>query len=144
ALEGGLDTAHASYLHNNDLADRDRLLVRDGAPRIEVCETGYGYYYVARRDAGADGEWVRPYHYVLPFQQMRPNVAGGTGGGGIPRCDGHLWVPIDDHTTHVYNWMCSYDEARPLTPELAEKLEARYGRGRDDYVPGTFRLKAGA
>ena len=143
ALEGGLDTAHATYLHNNKLGDRDGLLVRDGAPKIEVFETPYGYYYVSTRKAG-DEDYVRLYHYILPFQQMRPNVQPGAGGNaGVPRYDGHLWVPIDDEQTHVFNWMCGYGEEHPITHEYAESLEARYGRGRDDFVPGTFHLKAG-
>ncbi len=45
-LEGGLDTAHVSFLHNNRIGDRNNLFTRDGAPRIEVYETDYGYHYV--------------------------------------------------------------------------------------------------
>ena len=144
ALEGGLDTAHASYLHNEDLTDKSRLVQRDGAPAIEVFETDYGYYYVSTRKAGADGEYVRVYHYIMPFQQMRPNAMTGKGGTGtaVPRYDGHLWVPIDDYNTHVFNWMCAYEFAPPLTPEFVERLEVRYGRGPADFMPGTSQLKA--
>ena len=144
ALEGGLDTAHASYLHNEDLGNRDRLVQRDGAPVIDVHETDYGYYYVSTRNAGAQGEYVRVYHYIMPFQQMRPNAMTGKGGTGtaIPRYDGHLWVPIDDEHTHVFNWMCAYEFSPPLTPEYVERLEVRYGRGPEDFVPGTSLLKA--
>ena len=46
--------------------------------------------------------------------------------------------------THVYNWMCGYDANAVLDPDYVEQLEAGYGRGRNDYVPGTFRLKANA
>ncbi len=46
-LEGGLDTAHVSFLHNNKIGDRRNLYSRDGAPKIDVHETDYGYYYVS-------------------------------------------------------------------------------------------------
>ncbi|HUZ75309.1 MAG TPA: Rieske 2Fe-2S domain-containing protein [Stellaceae bacterium] len=146
ALEGGLDTAHVSFLHNNRIGDRNNLFTRDGAPRIEVFETDYGYHYVATRKIDAAQNLVRVYQYILPFQQMRPNVTqtGLSSNFKVPRYDGHIWVPIDDGETAVYNWMCGYDAAAALDPDYVERLEAGYGRGRDDYIPGTDRLKANA
>ena len=38
--------------------------------------------------------------------------------------------------------MCGYEFAPPLTPEYVEGLEVRYGRGPEDFVPGTSQLKA--
>ena len=57
------------------------------------------------------------------------------------RLDGHIWVPIDDFTTHVYNIMCAPHEEDVLTPEAVEKRETAAGRGKNDTIPGTFRLK---
>jgi len=51
-------------------------------------------------------------------------------------------VPIDDEQTNVYNWCYGADQDCPLDPDYAEQLEVMYGRGRDDYIPGTFKLKA--
>ena len=143
-LEGGLDTAHVSFLHNNKIGDRNNLFTRDSAPRIEVYETDYGYHYVSTRKADAERNFVRLYQYILPAQQMRPNVTqtGLSSNYKVPRYDGHIWVPIDDEHTWVYNWMCGYDAQSPLDPDYVEELEAGYGRGKDDYIPGTFRLKA--
>lgn len=142
ALEGGLDTAHSSFLHNNRLGDRGLLRNRDGAPRIEIEHTEYGYFYVSTRDAGPEGRYVRLYHYVMPAQQMRGNVMARDGTrAAVPRLDGHIWVPIDDEHTCVYNWACSYDESAPLTPEFRARTDAAYGRGSDDFIPGTARLK---
>jgi phthalate 4,5-dioxygenase oxygenase subunit len=107
-----------------------------------VERTDYGYYYVSTRNMGVEGKYVRVYQYLMPAQQMRANNVGWFGGKNeMPRADGHIWVPIDDTTTHVYNWMCSYDETVELTPEWIESREAQMGRGRDDLIPGTFRLK---
>jgi phenylpropionate dioxygenase-like ring-hydroxylating dioxygenase large terminal subunit len=146
ALEGGLDTAHVSFLHNNRRGDHGNLFARDGAPKIEVVETDYGYYYVSTREHDAERNFVRVYQYTMPFQQMRPNVIQ-TGLGAnrrVPRIDGHIWVPVDDEQTFVYNWCYGYDAECALSADYVEELEAFYGRGQDDYIPGTYRLKANA
>jgi phthalate 4,5-dioxygenase len=62
----------------------------------------------------------------------------------VPRIDGHIWVPIDDEQTHVYNWAYGYDVDCAFDPGYIEETEAFYGRGRDDYLQGSFRLKANA
>jgi nitrite reductase/ring-hydroxylating ferredoxin subunit len=141
ALEGGLDTAHSSFLHNLKLGDNSALRQRDRAPQLEVERTDYGYYYVSTRKAGADGSYVRLYHYVMPFQQMRGGVNGLYAGNNLPKLDGHLWVPIDDEQTNVYNWCYSADPDVPISEELAEALEHHSGRGREDLIPGSFKLK---
>jgi nitrite reductase/ring-hydroxylating ferredoxin subunit len=146
-LEGGLDTAHVSYLHNNRIGDRANLFARDGAPKIDVHETDYGYQYVGTRKFDAERNFVRLYQYILPAQQMRPNVTETNRPSTnykVPRYDGHIWVPIDDGQTWVYNWMCGFDANCVLDPDYVEELEAAYGRGKHHYIPGTFRLKANA
>jgi phenylpropionate dioxygenase-like ring-hydroxylating dioxygenase large terminal subunit len=142
ALEGGLDTAHSSFVHNNKLEDANQLRVRDRAPRIDIETTDYGYYYVSTRQAGDRGSYVRVYHFIMPNQQMRGGVTAQDGSRAeVPKLDGHIWVPIDDETTWVYNWACSADHDVPLTPEYIARWEAFAGRGKDDLVPGTFELR---
>jgi phthalate 4,5-dioxygenase oxygenase subunit len=142
ALEGGLDTSHSSFVHNNKLGDRNEVRNRDRAPRIEVEPTDYGYYYTSTRNADGQGSYVRVYLYIMPVQQMRGGITSISGEReNVPKLDGHLWVPIDDERTYVYNWLCSYDERVPLTPEYVEKWESFTGRGKDDLIPGTFQLK---
>jgi phenylpropionate dioxygenase-like ring-hydroxylating dioxygenase large terminal subunit len=143
-LEGGLDTAHVTFLHNNRIGDRRNLYSRDGAPKIDVFETDYGYYYVSTRKVEAERHWVRVYQYAMPFQQMRPSMVqnGLSSNRGVPRADGHLWVPIDDEQTNVYNWAYGADQSNALDHDYVEQIERMYGRGKDDYIPGTFKLKA--
>ncbi len=142
ALEGGLDTAHSSFAHNNNIRDKNELRNRDTAPQIDVERTDYGYFYVSTRNLGDDRLYVRIYHYVMPNQQMRGAVTAIDGTRPkVPKLDGHIWVPIDDENCFVYNWVCSYDEDAPLTPEFIEHWEGFAGRGEDDHIPGTFRLK---
>jgi hypothetical protein len=141
ALEGGLDTSHSSFLHNNKLGDNNALRQRDRAPHIDVFKTEYGYQYVSTRKAGADGQYIRVYQYFMPTQALRGGVAHASQRNEPPKIDGHIWVPIDDEHTHVYNLMYGYDSSVAISPEYAEKFESFSGRGKDDLIPGTFRLK---
>jgi len=141
ALEGGLDTAHSSFLHNMDLNNRTYLRNADTAPRLEVDKTDYGFRYAGIRSAG-ERDYVRVYHYIMPAQQCRGFVTGNKAESDhLPTIHGHLWIPIDDHTTWTWNWMYSADPARPLTEEYATEFEIASGRGPDDLIPGTFKLK---
>ena len=127
--------------HNNKLGDRANLRQHDRSPTLEVERTDYGYYYVSTRNVDA-GKYHRVYHYVMPAQQLRASIIGYEGVRNKPaRLDGHIWAPIDDFTTHVYNWVCSYIQSVPLTPERVHEHEERFGRATDDLIPGTFRLK---
>ena len=141
AIEGGLDTAHSSFAHNNKLGDRANLRQHDKAPQLDVERTDYGYYYVSTRNVDT-GKYYRVYHYVMPAQQLRASIIGYEGTRNNPaRLDGHIWVPIDDFTTHVYNIMCAPHPEDELEPAAVEKRETAAGRGKDDVIPGTFRLK---
>jgi len=142
ALEGGLDTSHSSFAHNLDIHDKSYLRSQDTAPRIEVYKTPYGYTYAGIRSLPGK-DYVRAYHYVMPAQQMRGRVTSRKGDhiDEHPTINGHIWVPIDDEHCWVYNWMYSYTPDIPVTHEYATMLEAQYGRGEDDLIPGTFQLK---
>ena len=142
ALEGGLDTAHSSFAHNNRLGDNSGLRQRDRAPKIDVERTDYGYYYVSSRNAGADGTYVRVYQYVMPTQQIRAwNVMWNGSHAPVPQTHGHIWVPVDDTTTLIYNLCYAREPSMPITPEVVEEHEREFGRGHDDFIAGTFRLK---
>ena len=142
ALEGGLDTAHSSYAHNNNMAAKSDPRLQDKSPRLDVHPTDYGYYYVSTRQLGEGNSYVRLYHYVMPFQQLRGGIHEFSGKRrASPALDGHLWVPIDDETTYVYNWHHSYDDSHPMSDEHRDQTETFYGRGPQDLIPGTFRLK---
>ena len=105
-LEGGIDTVHVNFLHGGrppgqryDERDaRGRANNVSRAASIEVVPTDYGYAYAGIRDMGAEGtNHVRLYHWVMPWSQIRQTGAG-------PYYSGHLWVPMDDANTMVYNW----------------------------------------
>jgi phthalate 4,5-dioxygenase len=143
ALEGGLDTAHSSFLHNQNIGDSSQLRNLDKAPRLEVDKTGYGFRYAGIRSVAAGEDYVRVYHFIMPAQQCRGYVSGRK---ADPKHQatirGHFWMPIDDVTTLTWNIMYAYDPAQPFTEDFCVESERQSGRGPEHYIPGTIALKA--
>src|SRR5262245_8783348 len=129
ALEGGIDTSHAPILHRTITANTTRpgvnvrsAFVRGSAPKLEVDLTDYGYRYFGVRQLPEGGVYVRGYHYIMPFTQLRPAQIGFNGSRPGQAEDestmrvyapGHYWVPMDDHSCMVWNFTCTYG-AEPL------------------------------
>jgi phthalate 4,5-dioxygenase len=141
ALEGGLDTSHAPIMHRllTDSARRGGIkpsnpYVRAKAPNLVVDITDYGYQYVGIRDLGETERHVRTYHFILPFHQIRAS----SNDPGHSADAGHIWVPIDDENTMVYNWQ--YSRAAPLSDE--DREERNIGNGPLHVDQTTFRSKA--
>ena len=109
ALEGGLDTAHISFLHQGlppaarSSARAKQYRVRSPAPKIEVELRDYGFCYAGIRPLGDDGNYVRAYQYVMPFHKYHPDQIGRQDEIKDTRVSGHAWVPMDDENTMVYN-----------------------------------------
>ena len=131
-LEGGIDTAHIGFLHHG-LAERNGPLSHDDprsfrtraqAPDLELDLTDYGFRYAGIRDLGEQGIYVRGYHFVMPWTQIRPTQAQSAleTAEGVARwktsISGHFWVPMDDENCMVWNWSYSYGE---------EPFSSRYG-----------------
>ncbi|MPZ14197.1 MAG: Rieske 2Fe-2S domain-containing protein [Chloroflexi bacterium] len=133
ALEGGIDTSHAPILHramSSDAVSGNPItspFVRSSAPNLELDPTDYGYRYYGVRSLDEADLYVRGYHFVMPFTQVRPNQVG-RGGPVQPIISGHHWVPLDDYTCMVWNWSYSYGVA-PLSEEQMD--QRRFGNGRD-------------
>jgi hypothetical protein len=145
ALEGGIDTSHAPILHRALKASSSRPgidprspFVRGGPPTLEVDLTEYGYRYAGVRTLPEGGKYIRAYHYVMPFTQLRPASLFGAGLPDAPRDagPGHFWVPMTDHTCMVWNFMYSLG-AEGITDE--ERREYGNGNGPDHVDQSTFR-----
>jgi phthalate 4,5-dioxygenase oxygenase subunit len=137
-LEGGIDTSHAPILHRllTDSSTRPGFkptnpFARGKAPTLVVDLTDYGYQYAGIRALAEGRVHIRTYHFILPFHQIRPSQSEE--GGFLVA--GHIWVPMDDDTTMVYNWAYSLDA--PMTE--ATRLERRLGNGPEDVDQATFR-----
>ena len=148
ALEGGIDTSHTSSLHADirKRKEQQQLKQLDRAPKIDVEKTEYGYRYAGLRFVPGR-VYGRVYHYVLPAVQLRGSVTAWETGGGlrdVPTLRGHFWVPMDDVTTNVFNFMYSYDPEIPLSQQFREEVDIQSGHSADGFIPGTFRPRQNA
>jgi phthalate 4,5-dioxygenase len=141
ALEGGIDTSHAPIMHrlitHNTTRPGLKLsnpFVRGKAPHLVVDITDYGYQYAGLRPLDEADMHIRTYHFVMPFHQIRPSQSDA----GQPMVAGHIWVPMDDDNTMVYNWMYCLTDT-PMTDQ--ERLEVRAGNGPMDVDQTTFRSR---
>jgi phthalate 4,5-dioxygenase len=143
AVEGGIDTAHSSFTHNNDLANPRMLRSLDPHPRLEVEEKDYGFRYASLRNISEESTYLRLYQFIMPNHQSRGGLLDLEGNRAkVPAVHGHIWVPIDDVTVMVYNWMYVADQSVKITDEWWDAHEHGMGRGKEDFIPGTFELKA--
>jgi len=139
AMEGGIDTSHSSFLHSrshhHEPGEHD-FRARTRNPRLEVLDTSYGFTYAGIRPLPGEGKsYLRVYQFVMPFHQMRSEASRHEHAS----LDGHVWVPIDDEHTFVYNWKARRDGG-PIPREEWEHAEHQMGRGPEDMLPG-YRLK---
>lgn len=139
ALEGGIDTSHAPILHRLITTNSRRAgisptnpFVRGKAPRLVVDLTDWGYQYAGLRPLDDADMHIRTYHFVMPFHQIRPSQTSK----GFPAVAGHIWVPMDDENTMVYNWHHTTAE-EPLDED--DRRERRSGNGPDAVDQKTFR-----
>ena len=138
-LEGGVDTSHATILHQHLTTETKRAgyalgteFVNSAPATVEVDPTDYGYRYVGIRAMGERGNFVRSYHFIMPWHQIRPQQFGSMGAPPRPFIAGHMWVPMDDQISMVYNWAFTYG-TEPLTEK--ERAEFEEGKGPDDMLP---------
>ncbi len=138
-LEGGIDTSHAPILHRllTDNSKRGGMkpsspFVKGKAPHLVVDITDYGYQYAGIRPLGDSEMHIRTYHFIMPFHQIRPSRSDS----GVQMDAGHIWVPIDDYTTMVYNWGYTTVD-QPLTED--DRLEKGLGNGPLHVDQKTFR-----
>jgi len=135
AMEGGIDSAHVSFLHRHDLRS-DSLHVGKGAEltretdaRFEVVETKGGMVIGVRRPAQEGHLYWRITQWIMPFHSMIPPY-------GENALNGHAWVPIDDENCMA--WCFTHHPTRQLTEHELDTM--RNGGGiHVKLIPGTFR-----
>ena len=113
AMEGNLDTAHISWLHQyfgvldtpDDGTDQPgyptnanswRFWAHDRAPRLEVHDTWHGYRYAGIRTTPNGHTHVRISAYCIPYTTVIATIPFGVGNG--------LFVPIDDYSCYRWNF----------------------------------------
>jgi phenylpropionate dioxygenase-like ring-hydroxylating dioxygenase large terminal subunit len=131
-LEGGIDSIHSSFLHRSLTGKRNAAGLAGYrataiSARLDVDVKDYGFIYASRRPLGDGREYVRTYHYVMPFTQIRA-AQGETTDMNARRVHGHMWVPMDDENHMVFNWHYSFGDA-PLPDDEWRQRHPTYEGG---------------
>ena len=137
ACEGGLDTAHFSYLHAGmrdgekvgltEVAGRRscgeneppslarfRWMAEDGRPEFTVLDHPAGLLLCAARQADASATYWRMTQFLMPNHSLAP--------GNFPEDNnlGNTWVPHDDLSCWIFCYCWNPD--RPLTEKETTAL----------------------
>jgi nitrite reductase/ring-hydroxylating ferredoxin subunit len=137
AMEGGIDTTHASWVHRYELdqdpmhkkAKANKYIKADRNAVFDVEETGHGLTIFGRRDGEIDSHYWRITQWVFPWFTLIPPF-------GPHALGGHIWVPIDDQS--CWAWSINFLPDRPLPQDELQAMQE--GKGiHVKYIPGTFR-----
>lgn len=156
AIEGGIDTTHAGFLHTR--LTLELALKREKDPKtnrawgedertnrglsyamtsrsahFELMDTDYGIMIASRREAGETETYWRINQFLLPYYTMPPSHAvvdktTPKGGGG-----GHAFVPMDDENTITWSFTANYQ--RPFTEAELERMNEYPNPGLHAGVP---------
>ena len=137
AMEGGIDTAHVSYVHRYEV-DSDPMhqgvkaldyIKADGNVIFEIEKTPFGLSLFGRRNGEPDSYYWRITQWLFPwFTLIAPF--------GEHALAGHVWVPIDDH--HCWAWSINWRPERALSDEELEAMRAGKGIHVEYEAPGSF------
>jgi phthalate 4,5-dioxygenase oxygenase subunit len=140
AMEGGIDTAHVSYVHRYEVDDdpmhKDTkaldYIKADGNVVFEIEKQPFGLTLLGRRNGEPDSYYWRVTQWLFPWFTLIPPF-------GQHSLAGHVWVPIDDH--NCWAWSVNFHPYKPLSEE--ERQQLKQGMGvHCEYEPGTYRPKA--
>jgi phenylpropionate dioxygenase-like ring-hydroxylating dioxygenase large terminal subunit len=140
AMEGGIDTAHVSYVHRYEVDDdpmhKDTkaldYIKADGNVVFEIEQQPFGLTLLGRRNGEPDSYYWRVTQWLFPWFTLIPPF-------GQHSLAGHVWVPIDDHS--CWAWSVNFHPDKPLSDEERQQLEQGMGI-HCEYEPGSFRPKA--
>jgi phthalate 4,5-dioxygenase len=140
-LEGELDTAHVSFLHQtfgDDGTGIQNLVRNDGYtndrhPRLFALDTDYGFVYGGRRAQRKGNYYWRVTQFLMPMTALIPSASGYAGGATI-------WMPIDDN----HCWRYLVGGSRPVREWNSSEPPKPPTRAVLPTEPGTFRFPDGA
>jgi phthalate 4,5-dioxygenase len=140
AMEGGIDTTHASWVHRFELdsdpmhkkAVANKYIRADRNAIFDVEPSANGLTIFGRRNGEPDSYYWRVTQWIFPWFTLIPPF-------GPHALGGHIWVPIDDET--CWAWSINFLPDRPLPED--ELTAMKDGQGiHVKYLPGTFRPMA--
>jgi phthalate 4,5-dioxygenase len=137
AMEGGIDTAHVSFVHRYEV-DIDPMhrgtkaidyIKADGNVKFDIERHEGGLTMYGRRNGEADSYYWRITQWMFPWFTFIPPF-------GDHALGGHVWVPIDDE--NCWAWSMNWHPTKPLSAEELAAMKA--GKGiHVKYEPGSFR-----
>jgi phenylpropionate dioxygenase-like ring-hydroxylating dioxygenase large terminal subunit len=140
AMEGGIDTAHVSFVHRYEV-DNDPMhrgtkandyIKADGNVIFDIERSDTGLTLYGRRNGDPDTYYWRVTQWLFPWYTLIPPF-------GEHALGGHVWVPIDDE--NCWAWSINFQPYKPLSEQ--ERTDMAAGRGiHCDYEPGSFRPRA--
>ena len=136
AMEGGIDTTHASWVHRFELdqdpmhkhAEANKYIKADRNAVFDLEEAPHGLTIFGRRNGEPDSHYWRITQWIFPWFTLIPPF-------GPHALGGHIWVPIDDQS--CWAWSINFLPDRPLPQEELEAMKE--GKGiHVKYTPGTY------
>ena len=141
AMEGGIDTTHASWVHRFELdidpmhreAKANKYIKADRNAVFDVEEMPHGLSIYGRRNGEADSYYWRVTQFLFPWYTLIPPF-------GPHPLGGHVWVPIDDY--NCWAWSINFYPDKPLSAEERQDLVEGKGIHVKYEEGGTFRPSA--
>ena len=142
AMEGGIDTTHASWVHRYELekdpmhqkALANKYIKADRNAVFDVEDMPHGLSIYGRRNGEPESYYWRVTQYIFPWYTLIPPF----GPLGDATVSGHAWVPMDDH--HVMMWEIEWHPSRALTAQERERELANKGtEGPEGMLPPSTR-----
>jgi phthalate 4,5-dioxygenase len=126
AIEGGIDTAHVSFVHKFEV-DNDPMhkgakaidyIKADGNVIFEIEKTDAGLALYGRRNGDEGMYYWRITQFIFPWFTLIPPF-------GEHALGGHAWAPADDE--NCWAWSINYRPDKPLSEHELGEMKAGYG-----------------
>ncbi len=131
AIEGGIDTAHVSYVHKFSVDDDPMhkgtravdYIKADGNVIFDIEKNPFGLTLYGRRNGEKNNGEVHSYYwritqYIFPWFTLIPPFGDHSLGG-------HVWVPIDDE--NCWAWSINYRPDQSLSKQELADMDAGHG-----------------
>ena len=136
-MEGGIDSAHVSFLHSGDVG-RDPLhkgtagakYAASTKTEFDVMDSVGGLAIGAKRPAEEGQHYWRLSQWMMPWYTLIPPYKGNA-------LNGHAWVPMDDDNCMA--WTMTFHPTRPLTEDEINLMETGHGVHTVLIPDGSFR-----
>jgi phthalate 4,5-dioxygenase len=134
AIEGGIDTAHVSFVHKFEV-DTDPMhkgakaidyIKADGNVVFDIEKSAHGLTLYGRRKGDAanpvtgapETDYWRITQFIFPWFTLIPPFGDHSLGG-------HVWVPADDE--NCWAWSINYRPDQALSEHEISEMQAGYG-----------------